>query len=65
MLLDKKAIKVHCIGEVKKQWLAAPDSFPVFLTEIPKETQAQNEQYIKTVSDDFRNNIHLNCFHCK
>jgi len=54
MLLDKKAIKVHCIGEVKDQWLAAPDSFPVFLTEISKETKTQNEQYMQAVSDDFR-----------
>ncbi|MEI8199510.1 MAG: hypothetical protein WCG21_05590 [Eubacteriales bacterium] len=57
MLLEKNIIKKNCMKEIKNIWLAAPDSFPDFLTEISIEARTQNEQYIQTVSEDFQKQV--------
>lgn len=57
MLLGKNTIKENCINEIRNIWLAVPDSFPVFLTEISEDTKTQNEQYIQTVSDNFQKQL--------
>lgn len=45
MPLDISSIKESCIRETRRTWLATPDTFPDFLTEIPRDTQVQNEQH--------------------
>ena len=57
MLLEKNKIKDICLHKIKDAWLAAPDTFPDFLTEISTETKTQNEQYIQTVSEDFQEQL--------
>jgi len=57
MLLEKNKIKDICLHKIKDAWLAAPDTFPDFLTEISTETKTQNEQYIQTVSEDFQKQL--------
>jgi len=57
MLLEKNTIKDICLHEIRNAWLAAPDLFPDFLTEISIETKTQNEQYIQTVSEDFQKQL--------
>lgn len=57
MVLDKNRIKDNCLNEIKNKWLQMPDTFPLFLTEISKETKMQNEQYIQSVSERFKNQI--------
>jgi len=57
MLLEKNTIKDICLHDIRNAWLAAPDSFPDFLSEISSETKMQNEQYIQTVSVDFQNQL--------
>lgn len=54
MLLDKNSVKADCLNKTRDEWLAAKHTFPGFLAGISKETKAQNEQYIQTISDDFR-----------
>lgn len=54
MLIETKTIKENCLNEIKREWLAAKRSFPVFLTEISKETKEQNEQYIQSFSEEFK-----------
>jgi len=57
MLLDRNQIKGPCTDAVRNTWLAAPDSFPDFLTEISAEDKGRNEQYIQTVSDRFQKQV--------
>ena len=57
MLLEKNKIKDICLHKIKDAWLAVPDTFPDFLTEISTETKTQNEQYIQTVSEDFQKQL--------
>ena len=54
MRLDRTTIKEECIPKMRQEWQTAPDSFPDFLHEIPRETRLQNEQYLKTVIGLFR-----------
>jgi len=54
MILDKRTIRENYLTLIKDEWLAAPDTFPDFLTPIQLNTKAQNEQYILTVSDGFQ-----------
>ena len=54
MILDKRTIRENYLTRIKEEWIAAPDSFPDFLTPIPPDTKEQNEQYILTVSDGFQ-----------
>lgn len=46
-----------CLNIVKEEWLNASDLFPDFLPEIPYEIKIQNEQYIKSFSEDFQKQI--------
>jgi hypothetical protein len=57
MLLEMNTVKEYYLNEIKKEWLAASDLFPDFLIEISKETKIQNEQYIQTVTDDFKKQL--------
>ena len=53
-MLDKKIIRESYLTRIKDEWLAAPDSFPDFLTPVSLDTKARNEQYVLTVSDSFQ-----------
>lgn len=53
MLLEKNWIKEYCLEKVRKQWLSADASFPDFLTAIPEEKKAENEQYVQSVFTAF------------
>lgn len=44
-------------NKIKNEWLAASSFFPEFLPEVVKETKAENELYIQTVSDDFQKQL--------
>jgi len=54
MILQKEIIKNCCLGKVKNEWLASKDSFPTFLIAISSKTKSENEKYILSVSDDFK-----------
>lgn len=49
-MLDKSSIKETCIDPIKKEWLAAGDSFPDFLAEIHKETKIKKDVETLTVT---------------
>ena len=57
MLLEKNTIKDICLHEIRNAWMAAPDSFPDFLTEISIEAKTQNEQYIQNISENFQKQL--------
>jgi hypothetical protein len=57
MLLEKNTVKEYYLHEIKKKWIAASDQYPEFLMEFSKETKTKNEQYIQTVTDDFKKQL--------
>jgi hypothetical protein len=57
MPLEISLIKESCVRETRREWLAVPDTFPDFLTEIPGEVKTQNEKYIQAVSDAFQSQV--------
>lgn len=57
MLLTKDKITNCCFDEVLKAWKGSTDSFPTFLTDLSKEKQSENEDYIKTISLQFQKMI--------
>lgn len=57
MRLDKNSVREICMDRIRREWLSAPDTFPDFLVEISPETKADNELYIKNVSDVFQKQI--------
>ena len=54
MQLDENMIREHCIPEIERLWLSAPDSFPAGLEEIPAAGKSANEKYIEDSMADFR-----------
>ncbi|MHB8129841.1 MAG: hypothetical protein ACYDEX_12660 [Mobilitalea sp.] len=45
------------LNMIKNTWLSTDYHFPDFLPEISKETKANNELYVQTVSDDFQKHL--------
>jgi len=57
MLLEKNVIKNYCNNEIKNQWIAAPDSYPDFLSKILIEKKLENENYILSMKESLQKQI--------
>lgn len=57
MLLEKNVIKNYCNNEIKNQWIAAPDSYPDFLSKVLIEKKLENENYILSMKESLQKQI--------